>query len=204
MGAAAQLYDFGYVRGWVPEAAGGDGLPMMMQAILMEEAGRCLGLAADHRQRAGDGRPRTRRRPPTGQAERFLHADAGGRRFGWFGLTEPDAGSDAGALRTPRGAHRGRLRRQRAASSTSPTPSGCDFGILFARVIDEDGSDHGVTACCRRGRIAVRCPRHPSYAAALDHQLRADLRRRSSRRATCSASSAADCRSAWRRSTPVG
>jgi len=33
-----QLYDFGYVRGGVPEAAGGDGLPMMMQAILMEEA----------------------------------------------------------------------------------------------------------------------------------------------------------------------
>src|ERR1700684_1583497 len=38
-----QLYDFGYVRGGVPEASGGDGLPMMMQAILMEEAGRCWG-----------------------------------------------------------------------------------------------------------------------------------------------------------------
>jgi alkylation response protein AidB-like acyl-CoA dehydrogenase len=35
-----RLYDFGYVRGGVPEAAGGDELPMMMQAILMEEAGR--------------------------------------------------------------------------------------------------------------------------------------------------------------------
>ena len=29
-----QLYDFGYVRGGVPEAAGGDALPMIMQAIL--------------------------------------------------------------------------------------------------------------------------------------------------------------------------
>ena len=38
-----QLYDFGYVRGGVPEAAGGDELPMMIQAILMEEAGRCWG-----------------------------------------------------------------------------------------------------------------------------------------------------------------
>ena len=38
-----QLYDFGYVRGGVPEAAGGDALPMIMQAILMEEAGRCWG-----------------------------------------------------------------------------------------------------------------------------------------------------------------
>src|SRR5271155_5889338 len=37
------LYDFGYVRGGVAEAAGGDGLPMIMQAILMEEAGRCWG-----------------------------------------------------------------------------------------------------------------------------------------------------------------
>src|SRR5258708_821412 len=42
-GLLPRLYDFGYVRGGVPEAAGGDGLSMMMQAILMEEAGRCWG-----------------------------------------------------------------------------------------------------------------------------------------------------------------
>src|SRR5258708_18080121 len=38
-----RLYDFGYVRGGVPEAAGGDELPMMMQAILMEDARRGPG-----------------------------------------------------------------------------------------------------------------------------------------------------------------
>src|ERR1700744_3381634 len=38
-----QLYDFGYVGGGVRGAAGEGELPMMMQAILMEEAGRCWG-----------------------------------------------------------------------------------------------------------------------------------------------------------------
>jgi acyl-CoA dehydrogenase len=37
------LYDFGYVRGVVPVADGGDGASHMVLAILMEEAGRCWG-----------------------------------------------------------------------------------------------------------------------------------------------------------------
>jgi alkylation response protein AidB-like acyl-CoA dehydrogenase len=144
-----RLYDFGYVRGGVPEAAGGDGLPMMMQAILMEEAGRCwgslrttlnvqgmvarvLGAAADTGS-AG-----------TAQAERFLRPLLAGRRFGWFGLTEPDAGSDAGALRTTaRRVGDGVLVHGSKLYITNAL--GCDFGILFARVVDEDGTDHGVT-----------------------------------------------------------
>ena len=117
-----QLYEFGYVRGGVPEAAGGDGLPMMMQAILMEEAGRCWGslrttvnvqgMVARVLAAAGDD----------SQAQRFLRPLLEGRRLGWFGLTEPDAGSDAGALRTTARRTAGGLVAT-AASFTSPTPS---------------------------------------------------------------------------------
>ena len=79
-----------------------------------------------------------------GQAERFLGPVLAGRRFGWFGLTEPDAGSDAGALRTT-------ARRTgdgfvvNGSKSYITNALGCDFGILFARVVEEDGTDHGVT-----------------------------------------------------------
>jgi acyl-CoA dehydrogenase len=34
------------------------------------------------------------------QRDRFLTPLLAGKRFGWFGMTEPDAGSDAGAMRT--------------------------------------------------------------------------------------------------------
>jgi acyl-CoA dehydrogenase len=140
-----QLYEFGYVRGGVPEAAGGDALPVMMQAILMEEAGRCWGslrttvnvqgMVARTLAAVGDA----------AQAERFLRPLMLGTRFGWFGLTEPGAGSDAGALRTT---------ARRTADGFVVNGSklyitnalGCDFGILFVRVLDTDGTDQGVTA----------------------------------------------------------
>src|SRR5580698_6388594 len=123
-----QLYDFGYVRGGVPEAAGGDALPMIMQAILMEEAGRCWGSL------------RT-----TVNVQGMVARVLAGRRFGWFGLTEPDAGSDAGALRTTaRRTGDGLVVNGSKLYITNAL--GCDFGILFARLIEEDGTDQGVTA----------------------------------------------------------
>ena len=95
-----QLYDFGYVRGGVAESAGGDELPMMMQAILMEEAGRCWGSLRTTLNVQGMVARVLGAAADAGQSERFLRPILAGRRFGWFGLTEPDAGSDAGALRT--------------------------------------------------------------------------------------------------------
>jgi alkylation response protein AidB-like acyl-CoA dehydrogenase len=140
-----QLYDFGYVRGGVPESAGGDELSMMMQAVLMEEAGRCWGslrttvnvqgMVARTLAAAGDDEQRSR----------FLQPMLAGQRFGWFGLTEPDAGSDAGALRTTaRRVGDGFIVNGNKLYITNAL--GCDFGILFARVIDTDGTDLGVTA----------------------------------------------------------
>ena len=89
-----QLYDFGYVRGGVPEAAGGDELPMMMQAILMEEAGRCWGslrttvnVQGMVARVLGAGRPRGAGRavPPAaarGPPVRLVRADRAGRGLG--------------------------------------------------------------------------------------------------------------------------
>jgi alkylation response protein AidB-like acyl-CoA dehydrogenase len=139
-----QLYDFGYVRGGVPAAAGGDELPMMMQAILMEEAGRCWGSLRTTLNVQGMVARVLGAAADAGQAERFLRPLLEGRRFGWFGLTEPDAGSDAGALRTT--ARRTKDGLVVNGSKLYITNAlGCDFGILFARVAGEDGTDHGVT-----------------------------------------------------------
>jgi acyl-CoA dehydrogenase len=139
-----QLYDFGYVRGGVPEAAGGDELPMMMQAILMEEAGRCWGSLRTTVNVQGMVARVLGAAADAGQAERFLRPLLEGRRFGWFGLTEPDAGSDAGALRTTaRRTGDGFVVNGSKLYITNAL--GCDFGILFVRVVDEDGTDHGVT-----------------------------------------------------------
>jgi len=139
-----QLYDFGYVRGGVPEAVGGDGLPMMMQAILMEEAGRCWGSLRTTLNVQGMVARVLGAAADAGQAQRFLRPLLEGRRFGWFGLTEPDAGSDAGALRTTARAHQGRLGGH-GSKLYITNALGCDFGILFVRVVDSGGTDHGVT-----------------------------------------------------------
>src|SRR5580698_1165331 len=95
-----QLCDFGYVRGGVSEAAGGDALPMIMQAILMEEAGRCWGSLRTTVNVQGMVARVLASAATEEQRARFLTPLLAGTRFGWFGLTESDAGSDAGALRT--------------------------------------------------------------------------------------------------------
>ncbi len=128
-----QLYDFGYVRGGVPAAAGGDELPMMMQAILMEEAGRCWGSLRTTLNVQGMVARVLGAAGSPDQAERFLQPLLAGRRLGWFGLTEPGAGSDAGALRTTaRRAGDGYLVNGSKLYITNAL--GGDFGILFARL----------------------------------------------------------------------
>ena len=141
----AQLYEFGYVRGGVPESLGGDELPMMMQAILMEEAGRCWGSLRTTVNVQGMVARTLAAAADEEQRKRFLDPLLAGRRFGWFGLTEPDAGSDAGALRTTARA-KGDGYVVNGSKIYITNALGCDFGILFARVVDAAGTDHGVTA----------------------------------------------------------
>ncbi|ROO87482.1 acyl-CoA dehydrogenase [Actinocorallia herbida] len=140
-----QLYEFGYVRGGVPEAEGGDELSMMMQAILMEEAGRCWGSLRTTVNVQGMVARTLSAAADAGQRARFLAPLLEGRRFGWFGLTEPDAGSDAGAVRTV-ARRKGDGYVVNGSKIYITNALGCDFGILFARVLEEDGTDRGVTA----------------------------------------------------------
>jgi alkylation response protein AidB-like acyl-CoA dehydrogenase len=143
--ALAPLYEFGYVRGAVSERLGGDDLPAMMQAILMEEAGRCWGSLRTTVNVQGMVAKVLAAAANEDQLDRFLTPQLAGERFGWFGLTEPEAGSDAGALRTTaRQVGDELVIAGRKLYITNAL--GCDFGILMARLITEDGADLGVTA----------------------------------------------------------
>ena len=140
----AELTQFGYIRGWVPVQAGGDGLTAMMQAILMEEAGRTWGSLRTTVNVQGMV-ARTLASGTSEQRERFLTPMLDGTRFGWFGLTEPDAGSDAGSLKM-RARRRGGSYVLNGSKIYITNAMDCDFGVVFARVIDDAGSDQGITA----------------------------------------------------------
>jgi alkylation response protein AidB-like acyl-CoA dehydrogenase len=139
------LYDLGYVRGVVPPGVGGDEMSTMMQAILMEEAGRCWGSLRTTVNVEGMVARVLAAAATDEQRERFLTPLLAGARFGWFGLTESEAGSDAGALRT-----RARAVGDEYVINGSKlyitNALGCDFGILLARAFDEAGADQGITA----------------------------------------------------------
>jgi alkylation response protein AidB-like acyl-CoA dehydrogenase len=141
----AQLYEFGYVRGVVSAELGGDAQSTMMQAILMEEAGRCWGslrttvnvqsMVARVLAAAATDEQRTR----------FLRPLLAGERFGWFALTESEAGSDAAALRTT-ARETGDEYVVKGAKLYITNAMHADFGILLARALDSDGADVGITA----------------------------------------------------------
>lgn len=137
------LYELGYVRGVVSATHNGYESTFTQQAVLMEEAGRCWGsmrttlnvqsMLARLLSVAGSDEQRSR----------FLTPMLAGRRYGWFGMTEPDAGSDAGALRTTarrRGSNWVITGRKLYITNVL----GCDFGIVLARVADEESG--GITA----------------------------------------------------------
>ncbi len=134
----APLYDLGYVRGAVPVADGGDGASHMTQAVLMEEAGRCWGslrttlnvqtMVAGLLSRYGTAE----------QKRRYLTPMLAGERFGWFGVTESEAGSDAGALRTvARPVGDDFMVTGRKLYITNALHA--DFGLLLVRVTGTDG-----------------------------------------------------------------
>jgi alkylation response protein AidB-like acyl-CoA dehydrogenase len=141
----ARLYEFGYVRGVVSAARGGDQLTAMMQAVLMEEAGRCWGSLRTTLNVQGMVARTIAAVGTDEQCERFLTPLLAGARFGWFGMTESEAGSDAGALRTTARA-RGDEYLVNGSKLYITNALDCDFGILLARAFDEDGADRGITA----------------------------------------------------------
>ncbi|RNL62441.1 acyl-CoA dehydrogenase [Nocardioides marmoriginsengisoli] len=141
----AGLYEFGYVRGMVAAEHGGDELSAMMQAVLMEEAGRCWGSLRTTVNVQGMVAMLLSRSGTPEQRGTFLDPMLAGARFGWFALTESEAGSDAGALTTTaqRVGDRFVLKGRKIYITNA---LGSDFGILVARHLDADGTDLGVSA----------------------------------------------------------
>jgi glutaryl-CoA dehydrogenase (non-decarboxylating) len=101
MGVVRRLADMGLMGVCIPEGYGGAGMDYNALAIVCEEL------------EFGDTAYRTAVSVHTGlnsmtllqwgteeQKERYLVPQARGEKLGAFGLTEPDAGSDAGAIRT--------------------------------------------------------------------------------------------------------
>jgi len=136
----ADLYPFGYVRGVVPDSP--DTTSYLAQALLMEEAGRCWGSLRTTLNVQGMVARLVGTAGTPEQRARFLTPQLAGERFGWFGFTEPDAGSD-GAIRTTArrdGDHYVVTGRKMYITNAL----GCDFGILLVKVVDEEPG--GLTA----------------------------------------------------------
>jgi acyl-CoA dehydrogenase len=141
----AGLYQFGYVRGVVSAELGGDGQSTMMQAVLMEEAGRCWGSLRTTVNVQSMVARVLAAAATDDQRARFLDPMLTGARFGWFGLTEAEAGSDAGALRTTARREGGEYVIN-GSKLYITNALGSDFGILLARTLDDSGADQGITA----------------------------------------------------------
>ncbi|MEO2109077.1 MAG: acyl-CoA dehydrogenase family protein [Actinomycetota bacterium] len=138
------LYEFGYVRGMVPEHDGGYGISHGALAVLMEEAGRCWASLRTTLNVQGMVCHILSRLGTPDQKRRFLQPILEGSRFGWFALTEPDAGSDAANLRTV-AERRGDTLVLNGRKTYITNALHADLGIVMARV-REGGRDEGVTA----------------------------------------------------------
>jgi alkylation response protein AidB-like acyl-CoA dehydrogenase len=96
-----ELGRLGYLGVGVPEDEGGSGGDTIMRAILLEEVARInCGLAAALIAHVGLCTTPLIRFGTDEQRARYLRPALSGEKLGCFGLSEPDAGSDAAGLRT--------------------------------------------------------------------------------------------------------
>jgi len=101
MAVFRELGRLGYLGVGVPEAEGGSGGDTIMRALLLEEIARVnCGLAAALIAHVGLCTTPLIRFGTPAQRERYLKPALNGTKLGCFGLSEPDAGSDAAGLRT--------------------------------------------------------------------------------------------------------
>jgi short-chain 2-methylacyl-CoA dehydrogenase len=97
----AKLSELGWMGMPVPEELGGAGLDTLSYAIAIEELARVdSSVAITVAAHTSLGTMPIVMFGDDGQKERWVPDLAAGRRLGAFGLTEPEAGSDAGATRT--------------------------------------------------------------------------------------------------------
>jgi alkylation response protein AidB-like acyl-CoA dehydrogenase len=125
----------------MPVEAGGPGLPYIAQVLLREQLGHVSVALADMVARP----PRALLSCKGEQRERFLLPSVRGEKTWAFALTEPEAGSDAGALKTTATAAPGgfRLRGTKHFISHGNT---ADFVIVIARVADDAHPGGAITA----------------------------------------------------------
>jgi alkylation response protein AidB-like acyl-CoA dehydrogenase len=101
MAVFRELGRLGYLGVGVPEDEGGSGGDTIMRAILLEEVARInCGLAAALIAHVGLCTTPLIRFGTDEQRARYLRPALSGEKLGCFGLSEPDAGSDAAGLRT--------------------------------------------------------------------------------------------------------
>ena len=134
---------FGYLGITLPVSSGGQGMSYAELAILMEAAGyHWLGLRAllnVHNMVAGV----LARHGTAEQKSAYLLPLLRGELRVWVAITEPNVGSDVGAIET-------RARRQDGGFLVSGTKQwitngGGNFGILLARTLSETGEDLGLS-----------------------------------------------------------
>ena len=96
-----KLGELGLLGITVPEELGGAGLDQTAVALVVQEIARVdVGTSTAVAVQNGLGSSPIRQHGSEDQKRDFLPDVASGRRFAAYALTEPDAGSDAGALRT--------------------------------------------------------------------------------------------------------
>lgn len=140
-----ELMNLGYVRGPLAEEHGGYGMNHLASAVLMEEAGRCWGSLRTTMNILTMVAELLSRHGTANQRKRFLDPLLAGTRRGWFALTESEAGSDAGSLRTRavRNDDGSYVLTGRKLYITNASYG--DFGIVLATVDRELGTK-GITA----------------------------------------------------------
>jgi acyl-CoA dehydrogenase len=147
---AAGLYAFN-----MPVEAGGPGLSFLAQTVVRRELAHSSFALADLVCRP----PRTLLNGDPAQRERWLAPAVRGEVRFAFALTEPEAGSDATAMRTravwtPDGYRIDGVKHFISHGGVA------DFVIVYAHTFRE-GTDEGITAfVVRRGQPGFRCTRH--------------------------------------------
>lgn len=123
-----------------PVDHGGMGLEMVMQSLVHTEYGRTFvpfefGGKADNILFYGDD----------AQKEEFLRPTLEGERISCFAITEPDAGSDARAIKGTATQIEGGRWKINATKKYIGHGHDADFVIVFVRAVDISGQDQGIT-----------------------------------------------------------
>jgi isovaleryl-CoA dehydrogenase len=140
-----RLGDQGFLGLTIPTAWGGLGLSYTAQALVLEEIARvspALALSVGaHSNLFGDN---VARNGSDDQRQRFLPGVASGKEVGALALTEPNAGSDAVAIRT-RAERRGDAYLLNGSKQFITNGPIADSLLVYAKTAPEKGA-HGITA----------------------------------------------------------